>query len=146
MYNLNYTPTTLEVRSWREIISGGMRTKRVEYHCIREISDWSIPAVFTGLLQFSNMLQILLWWMWICKKKSGYIQIIINSCPFQNKPFRKHMHSTIITFQSCSDTSFSEMGLSQTSWYLLLYITNKFPVDLECKNASANEIQQHLLW
>jgi hypothetical protein len=31
MYNLNYTPTTLVVQSWREIISGGTRTKRVEY-------------------------------------------------------------------------------------------------------------------
>jgi hypothetical protein len=33
MYNLNYTPTNLGVQSWREIISGGMRTKKVEYHC-----------------------------------------------------------------------------------------------------------------
>jgi hypothetical protein len=33
MYNLNYAPTTLGVQSWREIISGSMRTKKVEYHC-----------------------------------------------------------------------------------------------------------------
>jgi hypothetical protein len=33
MYNLNYTPTTLGVQHWREIISGGTRTKKVEYHC-----------------------------------------------------------------------------------------------------------------
>jgi hypothetical protein len=33
MYNLNYTPTTLGVQSWREIISGGTRTKKVEYRC-----------------------------------------------------------------------------------------------------------------
>jgi hypothetical protein len=29
MYNLNYTPTTLGVQSWREIISGGTRTKKL---------------------------------------------------------------------------------------------------------------------
>jgi hypothetical protein len=33
MYNLNYAPTILGVQSWREIISGGTRTKSVEYHC-----------------------------------------------------------------------------------------------------------------
>jgi hypothetical protein len=32
MYNLHYVPTTLGVQSWREIISGGTRTKKVEYH------------------------------------------------------------------------------------------------------------------
>jgi hypothetical protein len=31
MYNLNYAPTTLGVQSQREIISGGTRTKKVEY-------------------------------------------------------------------------------------------------------------------
>jgi hypothetical protein len=35
MYNFNYIPTTLGVQSWREIISGGTRTKKVEYHWIR---------------------------------------------------------------------------------------------------------------
>jgi hypothetical protein len=34
MYNLNYTPTTLGVHSWREIISGGTLPKKVEYHCL----------------------------------------------------------------------------------------------------------------
>jgi hypothetical protein len=29
MYNLHYVPTTLGVQSWREIISGGTRTKRL---------------------------------------------------------------------------------------------------------------------
>jgi hypothetical protein len=29
---MNYVPTTLGVQSWREIISGGTRTKKVEYH------------------------------------------------------------------------------------------------------------------
>jgi hypothetical protein len=32
MYNLHYVPTTLGVQSWREIISGGTQTKKVEYH------------------------------------------------------------------------------------------------------------------
>jgi hypothetical protein len=32
VYNLNYTPT-LGVQSWREIRSGGTRTKGVEYRC-----------------------------------------------------------------------------------------------------------------
>jgi hypothetical protein len=32
MYNLNYTPKTLGVKSRREMISGGTRTKDVEYH------------------------------------------------------------------------------------------------------------------
>jgi hypothetical protein len=32
MYNLNYTPTSLEVQCWREIVSGGTRSKKkVEY-------------------------------------------------------------------------------------------------------------------
>jgi hypothetical protein len=35
MYNLNYAPTILGVQSRREIKSGGTRTKKVEYHCIR---------------------------------------------------------------------------------------------------------------
>jgi hypothetical protein len=38
MYNFNYTPTTLGVQSWREIISGGTQTKKVEYHCSVEFS------------------------------------------------------------------------------------------------------------
>jgi hypothetical protein len=29
--NLNYTPTILRAQSWREITSGGTRTKRIEY-------------------------------------------------------------------------------------------------------------------
>jgi hypothetical protein len=29
MYNLNYTPTILGVQSWKEIISGGTRTKKL---------------------------------------------------------------------------------------------------------------------
>jgi hypothetical protein len=32
MYNLHDVPTTLVVQSWIEIISGGTRTKKVEYH------------------------------------------------------------------------------------------------------------------
>jgi hypothetical protein len=38
MYNLNYAPTTLGVQSWREIICGGTRTKKVEYR-------WSRPPI-----------------------------------------------------------------------------------------------------
>jgi hypothetical protein len=29
MYNLNYTPTTVGIQSWREILSGDTRTKTV---------------------------------------------------------------------------------------------------------------------
>jgi hypothetical protein len=32
MYNLNYAPTALGVQSWTEILSGGTRTKKGEYH------------------------------------------------------------------------------------------------------------------
>jgi hypothetical protein len=35
MCNLNYAPTTLGLRSRREIISGATRTKKVEYHMSR---------------------------------------------------------------------------------------------------------------
>jgi hypothetical protein len=34
MYNLNYTPKTLVVQSWRGIISGVTRTKTFDCHCI----------------------------------------------------------------------------------------------------------------
>jgi hypothetical protein len=45
MYNFNYTPTTLGVQSWREIISGGTRTKKVEYCCSRGCSAYTaIPS------------------------------------------------------------------------------------------------------
>jgi hypothetical protein len=37
MYNLHYVPTTLGVQSWREIISGGTRTKKVEYTDLDEL-------------------------------------------------------------------------------------------------------------
>jgi hypothetical protein len=40
MYNLNYTPTTLGVQSWREIIFGGTWTKTVEYHCSIQNTRW----------------------------------------------------------------------------------------------------------
>jgi hypothetical protein len=33
MYNINYAATTLWVQSWRENVSGGRRTRKVEYHC-----------------------------------------------------------------------------------------------------------------
>jgi hypothetical protein len=36
MHTFNYAPTTLGVQSWREIIYGGTRTKKVKYH-------WFIP-------------------------------------------------------------------------------------------------------
>jgi hypothetical protein len=39
MYNLHYVPTTLGVQSWREIISGGTRTKKVEYHWLYNV-EW----------------------------------------------------------------------------------------------------------
>jgi hypothetical protein len=42
----NYTPTTLGVQSWREIISGGTRTKKVEYHWFR--------ALISNCESFSN--------------------------------------------------------------------------------------------
>jgi hypothetical protein len=38
MYNLHYVPTTLGVR---EIISGGTRTRKVEYHCNRAVTGRS---------------------------------------------------------------------------------------------------------
>jgi hypothetical protein len=41
MYNLNYTPTNLGVQSWREIISEGTWTKKVEYHWSRTGRDCS---------------------------------------------------------------------------------------------------------
>jgi hypothetical protein len=46
VYNLNYTPTTLWVESWRDITSGGTRTKKVEYHCSRQLLHkwrWGYP-------------------------------------------------------------------------------------------------------
>jgi hypothetical protein len=45
MYNLNYAPTTLGVQSRREIISGGTRTKQVEYRCDRRIPMLSATFV-----------------------------------------------------------------------------------------------------
>jgi hypothetical protein len=33
VYDLNYAPTTLRVQSGREIPSGYVGTKKVEYHC-----------------------------------------------------------------------------------------------------------------
>jgi hypothetical protein len=45
MYNLNYTPTTLRVRIWREITSGGMWRKRVEYHYCKGFIRINIVAV-----------------------------------------------------------------------------------------------------
>jgi hypothetical protein len=44
MYNLNYTPTTLEVQSCGEIISGGTGTKKVEYHWHRHIRARTIST------------------------------------------------------------------------------------------------------
>jgi hypothetical protein len=46
MYNLNYTPTTSGVQSWREIISGGKRTKKVEYHCSRAYRPNLRPTLY----------------------------------------------------------------------------------------------------
>jgi hypothetical protein len=40
MYNLNYTPTILGVQIWRDIISGGTRTNKVDYH-------WSSRSVYS---------------------------------------------------------------------------------------------------
>jgi hypothetical protein len=44
MYNLKYTPTTLGVQSWRESISGGMRTRKDEYHCCRVYRRYTRPG------------------------------------------------------------------------------------------------------
>jgi hypothetical protein len=32
VYNINYTPTTLAARSWKEITCGSKRTKQAEWH------------------------------------------------------------------------------------------------------------------
>jgi hypothetical protein len=34
VHNFNHTPTALWVQSWRDIISGGTRTRKVEYHWV----------------------------------------------------------------------------------------------------------------
>ena len=49
MYNLNYAPTTLGVQSQREIICGGTRTKKVEYHCSRMswcVTRWMVSDIW----------------------------------------------------------------------------------------------------
>jgi hypothetical protein len=49
MYNLNYTPTTLGVQSRREMISGGTRTKKVEYHWSRKCGSLGISQSYGPL-------------------------------------------------------------------------------------------------
>jgi hypothetical protein len=49
MYNLHYVPTTLGVQSWREIISGGTGTKKVEYRCSR---PFAVQKRFSSSLCF----------------------------------------------------------------------------------------------
>jgi hypothetical protein len=59
MYNLNYAPTTMGVQSWRENISGGTRTKKVEYHCSRKLEQ-TISSVHrtVAILLYINMAAI----------------------------------------------------------------------------------------
>jgi hypothetical protein len=45
MYNLNCVPTILGVQSSREIISGGTRTKKVEYHCYRVYLNMTLYCI-----------------------------------------------------------------------------------------------------
>jgi hypothetical protein len=53
MYNLHYVPTTLGVQSWREIISGGTRTKEVECHWTRRPGNrGSIPGRGRGFFLY----------------------------------------------------------------------------------------------
>jgi hypothetical protein len=57
MYNLHYVPTTLGVQSWREIISGGMRTKKVEYHSYRSL--WAfVNMVIIKKIEIINIYSI----------------------------------------------------------------------------------------
>jgi hypothetical protein len=59
-YNLNYTPTILGVQSWRQIISGGMGTKKVEYHWSRKCESLDVSQPYGPVigiaLPFANKL------------------------------------------------------------------------------------------
>jgi hypothetical protein len=44
LYNLNYTPTILGVKSWREVTSGAREQETVEYH-------WSRPTELAKCIQ-----------------------------------------------------------------------------------------------
>jgi hypothetical protein len=59
MHNLYYTLTTLGVQSWREIISGGTRTKKVEYHCINVCFSryYSVRLCRIAFLYISTLLR-----------------------------------------------------------------------------------------
>jgi hypothetical protein len=62
MYNLDYTPTTLGVQSWREIISGGTRTKKVKYHWAgRPKNQCSIPSGGSDLFLFATRALVLVY-------------------------------------------------------------------------------------
>jgi hypothetical protein len=49
MYNLNYTPKTLGVKSRTEIISGGTRTKEVEFHWSRKCGSLDVSQLYGPL-------------------------------------------------------------------------------------------------
>jgi hypothetical protein len=58
MYNLHYVSTTLGVQSWKEIISGGTRTKNVEYHWFKQPRSVLLSL---KILQSQRSILILLW-------------------------------------------------------------------------------------
>jgi hypothetical protein len=77
MYNLNYAPTTLGVQSWREIICGGTRTKKVQYRCDR-------------------------WWVLEVNWPRGWCAVVVGSCcPGIRKVAKWHCCNKAVMFEIC---------------------------------------------
>jgi hypothetical protein len=85
MYNLNTTPTTLGVQSWREIMSRGTRTKKVEYLCSIQLSTLQSyklisetppknfsqnPLAHPNIYAFNNYPYIISWDSSVCKARA----------------------------------------------------------------------------
>jgi hypothetical protein len=126
MYNLNYTPkTTLGVQSWREIISGGTRTRKVEYRC----SSSNAPDLYSKGARFKSRTGHRLSWLGflvvllsLCWQMAGYNLKLAHSrfFPVPSQFISHHSSLRWVSTASASGSVLRKCHSSQQAFYLFM--------------------------
>jgi hypothetical protein len=130
MYNLNYTPTNWGVQSWREIISGGTRTIKVEYH-------WSKARIVIHLSNTGPLCSNSTWGMGVYIFIPVHLLSCVGRSPAQGVPPNAYKtrkagelapHSSVV---SCKKTK-KAVAVSSTSFPNSLHLAVQLRILTPC--------------
>jgi hypothetical protein len=131
MYNLNYIPTNLGVKNWKEIISGGTWTKKVEYHCTRRqlIFMFTTPChqpyqygSSTNFWGGYNTSAIRSRFLNFFRIKANWIALNIVQ---NNRSFQSFIHTTILPFSSTKVRNWNSLTKQSNNCYIQCVILRK---------------------